>query len=75
MELFYKYGLLQEFNRFEPCHVIQRIGPIFHDSKNWTFFLHDSKNWTLLNYHSKKWIFFFMTQRIEPFFKETQWIE
>ena len=44
--------------------MTQRIGPI----------LHDSKNWTLLNYHSKNWIFFFMTQRIE-LFEETQWIE
>ena len=64
-ELFYKYGLLWEFNPFEPFHMTKRIGPI----------LHDSKNWTLLNYHSKNWIFFFMTQRIEPFFEETQWIE
>ena len=37
-------------------------------SKKWTFSPTDSKNWTLLNYHSKNWIFFFMTQRIEPFF-------
>ena len=58
MELFYKYGFLQEFNPFEPFHLIQRIGPILHDSKNWTFFLHDSKNWTL----------FSVTQRIEPSF-------
>ena len=59
MELFYKYGFLQEFNPFEPFHIIQRIGPILHDSKNWTFFLHDSKN--LINSfqcHSKKWTFF-----------------
>ena len=57
MELFYKFGLLQEFNPFEPFHMIQRIGPILHDSKNWTFFLHDSKNWTL----------FSVTQRSELF--------
>ena len=64
-ELFYKNGLLKELNPFEPFHMAQRIGPI----------LHDSKNWTLLSYHSKNWFFFFMTQRIEPFFEETQWIE
>ena len=34
MELFYKYGLLLEFNPFEPFHMTQRIGPILHDSKN-----------------------------------------
>ena len=58
MELFYKYGLLQEFNPFEPFHMIQRIGPILHDSKNWTFFSARLKELNSFQCHSKKWTFF-----------------
>ena len=75
MKLFYKYGLLQEFNPFEPFQMTQRIGPISHDSKNWTFFC-TTQRIELFSVSLKEVNFFLhLTQRIEPYWIITQRIE